>query len=127
MDAKTQSKTKLDDYKAIEAVVEKYIEGGRKADSSIMKPVFHENAQMSGHGEDGPFSGPVQTLYDYVDNGDQAPNLEMRIANITISDEIAASVVLHADHWLGLNFTDHFHLLKINGEWKIISKIFSHN
>ncbi len=127
MDAKTKPRTKLDDYKAIEAVVEKYIEGGRKGDSSIMKPVFHENAQMSGHGEDGAFSGPVQLLFDYVDGDAPASELEMRIANITISDETAASVVLNADHWLGVNYTDHFHLLKIGGEWKIISKIFSHN
>ena len=45
------------------------------------------------------------------------------IVDITISDERAASVVLHADHWNGKNFIDHFHLLKIDGTWKILSKI----
>ncbi len=45
--------------KAIEEVVGKYIEGGRAADSSIMKLAFHENAQMSGPAEDGAFSGNV--------------------------------------------------------------------
>ncbi len=111
--------------KAIEEAIGKYIEGGRAADSSIMKPVFHENAQMSGPEEDGAFSGPIQALYDYVDSNGPAPDLEMRIVNMTISDEFAASVVLYADHWHGKNFTDHFHLLKINGTWKIMSKIYS--
>ncbi len=111
--------------KAIEAVIGKYIEGGRAADSSIMKPVFHENAQMSGPAEDGAFSGPIQALYDYVDSNGPAPDLELHIVNITVSDERAASVVLHADHWHGKNFTDHFHLLKIDGTWKILSKIYS--
>ena len=111
--------------KAIEEAIGKYIEGGRAADSSIMKPVFHENAQMSGPEEDGAFSGPIQALYDYVDSNGPAPDLEMRIVNITVSDERAASVVLHADHWHGKNFTDHFHLLKIDGTWKILSKIYS--
>ncbi len=111
--------------KAIEEVIGKYIEGGRTADSSIMKPVFHENAQMSGPAEDGAFSGPIQALYDYVDRNGPAPDLDMRIVSITISDERAASAVLHADHWQGTNFTDHFHLLKIDGTWKILSKIFS--
>ncbi len=111
--------------KAIEEVVGKYIEGGRAADSSIMKAVFHENAQMSGPAEDGAFSGPIQALYDFVDSNGPATDLEMRIVSITISDERAASVVLHADSWHGVNFTDHFHLLKIDGTWKIVSKIFS--
>ena len=111
--------------KAIEEVVGKYIDGGRAANSSIMKPAFHENAQMSGPEEDGAFSGPIQALYDYVDGNGPATDLEMRIVSITISDERAASVVLHADHWHGKNFTDHFHLLKIDGTWKILSKIFS--
>ncbi len=111
--------------KAIEEAIGKYIESGRAADSSIMKPVFHENAQMSGPEEDGAFSGPIQALYDYADGNGPAPDLEMRIVNITVSDERAASVVLHADHWHGKNFTDHFHLLKIDGTWKILNKIYS--
>ncbi len=111
--------------KAIEEAIGKYIEGGRAADSAIMKPVFHENAQMSGPEGDGAFSGPIQALYDYVDGNGPAPDLEVRIVNITVSDERAASVILHADHWHGKNFTDHFHLLKMDGTWKILSKIYS--
>ena len=111
--------------KAIEEVIRKYIEGGRAADSSIMKPVFHANAQMSGPAGDGAFSGPIQALYDFVDSNGPAPDLDMRIVNITVSDERAASVVVHADPWHGKNFTDHFHLLKVDGDWKIVSKIYS--
>ncbi len=111
--------------KAIEEVIGKYIEAGRVADSSIMKPAFHENAQMSGPAEDGAFSGPIQALYDFVDSHEPATDLGMRIVNITISDERAASVVLQPDPWHGKNYTDHFHLLKINGTWKIMSKIYS--
>ncbi len=111
--------------KAIEEVVGKYIEGGRAADSSIMKPAFHENAQMSGPAEDGAFSGPIQALYDFVDSNGPATDLHMRIVSITISDERAASVVLQPDPWHGKNYTDHFHLLKIDGTWKIMSKIYS--
>ena len=126
----TQTDSKVEELpavtqKAIEEVVGKYIEAGRTADSSIMKPVFHENAQMSGPAEEGAFSGPIQALYDFVDSNEPAPDLEMRIVNITVSDERAASVLLHADHWHGKNFTDHFQLLKIDGTWKILSKIYS--
>jgi len=111
--------------KAIEEVVGKYIEGGRAADSSIMKPAFHENAQMSGPAEDGAFSGPIQALYDFVDSNGPATDLDMRIVSIMVSDERAASVVLQPDLWHGKNYTDHFHLLKIDGAWEIMSKIYS--
>lgn len=123
----TRTRAKLDDYKAIESEIGKYIEGGRAGDSSIMKPAFHPNAQMSGFAEEGAFSGPIQALYDFVDGNGPATELDVRIINITISDERAASVVLHADHWHGNNFTDHFHLLKMEDTWKIVSKAFSHN
>jgi hypothetical protein len=126
----TETNSKLQELpavtqKAIEEVVGKYIEAGRRADSSIMKPVFHENAQMSGPDAEGAFSGPIQALYDFVDSHGPATDLEMRIVSITISDERAASVVLHAEPWHGKNFTDHFQLLKIDGSWKIMSKIYS--
>jgi hypothetical protein len=111
--------------KAIEEVIGRYIDGGRAADSSIMKPAFHENAQMSGPAEDGAFSGPIQALYDFVDSNGPATDLDMRIVSITVSDERAASVVLQPDPWHGKNFTDHFHLLKIDCTWKIMSKIYS--
>ncbi len=124
LDSKVQNLTAAA-KKAIEEVVGKYIEGGRAADSSIMKPAFHENAQMSGPAEDGAFSGPIQALYDFVDSNGPATDLDMRIVSITISDERAASVILQPDPWHGKNYTDHFHLLKIDGSWKIMSKIYS--
>ncbi len=111
--------------KAVEEVVGIYIEGGRAADSSTMKPEFHENPQMSGPGEDGAFSGPIQALYDFVDSNGPATDLDMRIVSITISDERAASVVLQPDPWHGKHYTDLFHLLKIDGTWKIMSKVYS--
>ncbi len=83
--------------KEIQEVIARYIDGGRAGDSSIMKPAFHENAQMSGPEEDGAFSGPIQALYDHVDRNGPATDLGVRIVSITVSDERAASVVLHAD------------------------------
>ena len=77
---------------AIEAPIHKYIEGGRRGDSSIMKPAFHENAQMSGPSEAGAFSGPIQALYDYVDDNPPATELGARIVDVTVSDARAASV-----------------------------------
>ena len=124
---KTAPAPKLDDYKAIESVVAKYIEGGRRGDAALMRPIFHEGAVMYGHTGDGLTPGPIQALFDYTNAGEPARDLDHRITSINISDGVAASVVLNADNWHGVNYTDHFHMLKVDGEWKIFSKIFSHN
>ena len=36
----------------------------------------------------------------------------------------AASVRLDTDNWTGHRFTDFFNLVKIDGQWKILSKVF---
>lgn len=113
------------DEKGIEEAMARYLLAGRLGDSSIMKPAFHENARMSGSDENGAFSGPIQALYDHVDRSGPAIELEAHIVDVTMSDERAASVVLRADHWHGRSYIDHFHMLRVGGTWKILSKIFS--
>jgi len=46
-----------------------------------------------------------------------------RITNIDIESTIATARV-ELDNWIGHKFTDMFTLLKTEGEWKIISKVF---
>ena len=35
-----------------------------------------------------------------------------------------ASVRLDTDNWTGHRFTDFFNLVKIDGQWKVVSKVF---
>jgi len=43
--------------------------------------------------------------------------------NIDIAATIA-TVRLELDNWTGTNYTDLFTLLKIEGQWKIMNKVF---
>jgi hypothetical protein len=36
----------------------------------------------------------------------------------------AANVRLDTDNWTGHRFTDFFNLAKIEGQWKVVSKVF---
>ncbi|MCZ6822573.1 MAG: nuclear transport factor 2 family protein [Deltaproteobacteria bacterium] len=45
------------------------------------------------------------------------------MASIDLIDT-AATVRLELDDWTGHRFTDLFTLLKVDGEWKIMSKVF---
>ena len=88
-----------------------------------MQPAFHQDATIFGYAEGDLFAGPIQLLFDYVDDDDPATGLQARIVSIDIVDTIAA-VRLELENWNGHRYTDLFTLLKVDGEWKIMNKVF---
>ena len=52
-----------------------------------------------------------------------ATDLDARISNIDIEGTVA-TVRLEADKWTGNRFTDFFTLLKLDGNWLIMNKVF---
>lgn len=108
---------------AIATTIQTYINGGISGKGEDMKPAFHENATI--HGYIGPdlFGGPIQGLFEWNDGNGPAEGLTSEIINIDIQGSIATARV-ELDNWTGHKFTDMFTLLKTDGEWKIISKVF---
>ncbi len=111
------------DEAAITRTIQTYVDGGIAGRSDAMKPAFHEGATIYGYIGDDLFGGPIQGLYDWNDGNGPAADLTSNIANIDIEGSIA-TVRLELDNWTGHKFTDMFTLLKTDGEWKIISKVF---
>ncbi|WP_244941623.1 nuclear transport factor 2 family protein [Serratia inhibens] len=123
---KTMSKpTYVQEYQAIAEVLNKYIEGCKQAKSSIMKPAFSKNATMYSVGADGNLvGGPIQSLFDGIDKDFRpSPNAQAVIARIEIVGT-AASARIDANDMSGISFTDFFHLLKVEGKWTVVSKIY---
>lgn len=108
---------------AIKATIQEYIDGGISGKSDDMKPAFHENATIHGYIGDDLFGGPIQLLFDWNEENGPAAELQHRISGIDVEGSIA-TVRLELDNWTGHKFTDMFTLLKTDGEWKIISKVF---
>ena len=124
--SKTVSKaTYLEDYQAITKVLNTYIEGCKQAKSSIMKPAFNEHATMYSVGADGHLvGGPIQSLFDGIDKEFRpSPNAQAAITSINIVGT-AASARIDANDMSGISFTDFFHLLKVDGKWTVVSKIY---
>ncbi len=115
--------TNVSEYDAIAKVVQHYIDGGRSGKGDDMKPAFHEDATIFGYAGADLFAGPIQRLFDWVDENDPAKELQARIASIDLIDTVA-TVRLELDNWNGSRFTDLFTLLKVDGEWKIMNKVF---
>ena len=62
-------------------------------------------------------------LFDWNDHNGSATQLQGRITSIDLVETVA-TVRLELDNWTGHRFTDLFTLLKVDGEWKIMNKVF---
>lgn len=118
------SPTYVQEYNAIVDVLNQYNEGGAKADSALMKPAFNEQATMFGVDGDKLVGGAIQNLYDVIDNVFRpSPEAKAAIVRIDIVGT-AASARVDTDNVSGFRFTDFFNLLKVEGKWTIVSKIY---
>lgn len=117
--------TYVQEYQAITEVLNKYIEGCKQAKSSIMKPAFSEQATMFSVDGDGKLAGgAIPILFDGIDKGFRpSPDAPAAIVRIEIVGT-AASARIDANDMSGISFTDFFHLLKVDGKWTVVSKIF---
>ncbi len=111
------------EYDVIAKVVQRYIDGARSGRGDDMKPAFHEDATIFGYVGADLLAGPIQKLFDWNDENGPATGLQARIADIDLIDTVA-TVRLELDNWTGNRFTDLFTLLKVDGEWKIMNKVF---
>ena len=116
------------EYAAVRRVLEQYIEGSYTANVPLLKTVFHADALMSGYyegelgiGSPEPF---FEELLQVTSSKDAGEEYEAEVAFIHIAGTIASAAIVE-DNLLGLNYVNHFHLLKIEGEWRIISKIYT--
>ncbi len=111
------------DKAMIEKIIQCYIDGAMSGKGDDMKPAFHADANISGYIGEDLFAGPIQILFDWNDENGPATELKANISNIDLIGTVA-TVRLELDNWTGHNFTDLFTLLKVDGEWKIMNKVF---
>lgn len=117
--------TYVHEYQAITEVLSQYIEGCKQAKSSIMKPAFNEHATMYSVGVDGKLAGgAIPILFEGIDKDFRpSPDAQAAVTRIEIVGN-AASARIDANDMSGISFTDFFHLLKVEGKWTVVSKIF---
>lgn len=116
-------KNYVQEYNAIVEVLNKYIEGNVKGSSAAMRPAFHEKATIFGFFGDEMLGPEIQKLYAVVDTLPPSPNPQVVIARIDI-EGTAANARVDSDNVAGSRFTDFFNLLKIDGKWVIVNKIY---
>ena len=113
----------MNDREQISKTLQHYIDGAISGKGDDMKPAFHEDATIFGYVGDDLYAGPINQLFEWNDNNGPATGLDATISNIDIEGTVA-TVRLEADNWTGNRFTDFFTLLKLNGHWLIMNKVF---
>jgi hypothetical protein len=114
--------------KMVKVLVDKYISGTYEADISILQSLFSADAVMNGNlggklveGSPDSFFNDLSSMPSLKDSG---AKYEANIQQLSVTGSIA-SVTLIETGFGPFNFTNYFHLLKKNGEWRIVSKTFT--
>ncbi len=115
--------TNVNEHDAIATTIQHYIDGAKSGKGDDMRPAFHKDATIFGYTGPDLFAGPIQQLFDWNDENGPATKLQARIASIDLIDTVA-TVRLELDNWTGSRFTDLFTLLKVDGKWQIMNKVF---
>lgn len=106
------------------AVVEYYIGGGKTAHLETFKKAFHSAATIYGYRAGQMSGGPIQGLFDIIAGSEPAKNLRGEIVHLDVVGGQIAQVKAEAYDWNGARYTDMFNLIKENGEWQIVGKIY---
>ena len=114
---------KVNDNEAIAKAIQPYLDGARSGKGDDMKPAFHKDATIFGYVGPDLFAGPIENLFAWNDKNGPATGLQAQIASIDLIGTVA-TVRLELENWTGYRFTDLFTLLKVDGEWKIMNKVF---
>lgn len=113
----------ITEFEAVRQAAWQYYEGLQTGNIELLTKAFHPEAMMYGPG----MIVPIQGLFDYV-AAQTAPakSGERHECMITKIDCVgnAASVEMLQQSYQGINYINYFQLLKLEGNWVIVSKSF---
>ena len=116
----------VQDTGAVRATIEAYISGSLNGDAALLRSIFHTNAVMMGRlGGQLMEQGP-EPFYEHVAEAGKQTNYHAEIKSISVTGDTATACLLESG-FSGLEFENHFHLIKIDAKWLITSKLFHHN
>ncbi len=111
-----------EEYHAIVETLNYYLDGGTNNDFSTLKKAFHDNAIMSSIGDDGYQEVNALEFFGNAMKPGPKSNRETYIVHISQTGTTANArlELIYSDAII----TDYMNLLKVDGQWKIVSKIF---
>ncbi|SOD41808.1 nuclear transport factor 2 family protein [Nitrosovibrio sp. Nv4] len=112
------------DYNAVIAVAQKYVDGLRIGSVEGVAEAFHKDAVMYGFTNGELLGGPIANLFDFVKKNGKAPEITTRLDVLAITPTTAVVRVDMEKDAIGADYNDYLTLIRIDGEWKVIAKVY---
>jgi len=112
------------DYEAVKAALDGYLEGLTVGNFDRITDSFWEDATMHGFTAGGLTEGSYQNLKPYVDQFGAAPDSKCHLDVLAITPSTAVIRIDLEDNADGTDYTDFHTLIKQDGTWKVIAKVF---
>lgn len=113
----------FDEYAAIAAALQPYIDAARTGAGSAMRSVWFDHAHVVGSLDGEPVNVDADAFCKFIDAVGGSPDVEARIVSIDHQGAAAAARV-EFQNWGGARYTDFFVLYKLDGVWKISGKVY---
>ena len=117
----------VDDYDAICRVLQLCTEGEAKGDVAKLREAFHADARMFGSIAGTRYDVPIEELFELAESEPaDTGTYRSRVLSVQQTGDAAVAVVAEEGYWGSLSFIDYFQLARIDGDWKIVCKLFAH-
>ena len=117
----------VSDYDAISRVLELCTEGEAKGDVTKLREAFHTDARMFGSLAGERYDVPIEELFALAESAPaDTGNYRSRVLSVQQTGDAAVGVVAEEGYWGSLSLIDYFQLARIEGTWKVVSKLFAH-
>ncbi|KII30712.1 MULTISPECIES: nuclear transport factor 2 family protein [Pseudomonas] len=112
------------EYNAVIATANQYVEGLRIGSAQGVAQAFHKEAVMYGFTNGELLGGPIKNLFDFVEKNGAAPEISTRLDVLAITPTTAVVRVDMETDAIGADYNDYLTLIKIDGAWKVIAKVY---
>ena len=113
---------------AISEVINKYAEGCHTGNIALLREAFHPNAMMYGSSGEQTIVTPIEGLYSFIEANEPPVKTgeqhQCFISSIQYQGG-AANVEMIQEAGYGHDYTNYFQLIKIDGNWMIVSKTYN--
>jgi hypothetical protein len=115
------------EYDEVRRVVQLFLDGEAKGDAGKLREASHPDARMFGSVGGARYDMPIAEFIEMAvkEPGDTG-NHRARTLAVQQTGDAAVAVVAEEGYWGSLSFIDYLQLARIEGTWKVVSKLFAH-
>ena len=117
--------TTMADAEQIMVKIDGYVRGCQTGDETHLKAAFHPEARMFGAVGPDRYDVPIFGGMSAAVADKPTVDHETKVLSIDVEGDAASVKVAESRFW-GQDFIDYFLLARIDGDWQIVAKSFTH-